>query len=249
MTALLAFQFEEQSVRIVMIAGEPWWVANDLALALGYTRAPDMVRILDEDEKGVHNVHTLGGSQEMSVISESGMYHASFKSRKEVAVRFRKWVTNDLLPTLRRTGKYEMPGFEPPPAQALDLDPIRLSAGANVVRLAIRLYGPQAARSLWAQVGLPPVTPDSEGVLDADPFAVPLRAYLADRQETTIQQAADGIGLSDIDWSTRCRIGRILSLWGWTAANRKVARGKTARVFTRPAPAASEIVIEQGAPK
>lgn len=244
MNALLAFQFEETPIRVVMIDGEPWWVANDLALALGYPRQQELTRILDDDEKGLHIVQTLGGDQEMSVISEAGMYHAAFKSRKDVAVRFRKWVTGEVLPEIRRTGRYEMPGFEPAPVQALDLDPTRLSVGVSVVRTAMRLYGPAAARNLWVQVGLPPVIADSEAAVDGDPLAIPLQAFLQGRAATTIAEAAGGMGLHDPDWSTRLRIGKLLALWGWSAKNEKVSRHRTARVFRRPA---SGVTIEQGA--
>jgi hypothetical protein len=242
MNALLAYQFEENPVRVVLIAGDPWFVANDLAKALGYGQAAFMTRNLEEDEKGMHIVQTLGGAQEVSVISESGMYAAIFKSRRDEARRFRKWVTSEVLPELRRTGRYEMGGGDPPPVQALDLDPQRLTAGINVVREARRLFGPMAARNLWTQVGLPAVVADSEAAFDGDPLAAPLKAWLADRQETTIQLAAEGMGLSDIDWSTRYRIGKLLALWGWTGRNRKVARGRTARVFTRPAPLRTDVL-------
>lgn len=240
-TALLAYQFEENPVRIVLIAGDPWFVANDLAKSLGYTRQHEMTRNLDEDEKGTHIARTLGGDQEMNIISESGMYAAIFKSRKDEARRFRKWVTSEVLPELRRTGKYQLHDNEPPPPMALDLDPSRLVAGVSVVREARRLFGPAAARGLWVQVGLPPVIADSDQVFDGDPLAVPLKAWLADRQETTIAEAGEGIGFGDLDWSTRFRIGKLLALWGWTARNRKVARGRTARVFTRPAPLRADI--------
>lgn len=76
MTALLAFEFGEDSVRIVMVAGDPWFIANDIARVLGYRDAPNMVRMLDDDERGTHIVSTLGGIQEMNIISESGMYAA-----------------------------------------------------------------------------------------------------------------------------------------------------------------------------
>lgn len=246
MTALLAYQFEENPVRIVMIAGDPWFVANDLARALGYPRQQDMTRNLDDDERGTHTVSTLGGDQEVNVISESGMYAAIFKSRKDEARRFRKWVTSEVLPELRRTGRYQMHDHEPPPPMAIDLDPSRLVAGVSVVREARRLFGPVAARSLWMQVGLPPVVADSDAVFDGDPMALPLKAYLADKQETTIQQAAEGIGLADIDWSTRHRIGKLLAMWGWTQRSRKVAKHRTARVFTRPAPLRAEIEVLDG---
>lgn len=242
MNALLSYQFDEEPVRIVMIAGDPWFVANDLCRALAIKNPRDALGRLDDDEKGVTISDTLGGRQEMNVISESGMYALVLGSRKEEARRFRKWVTSEVLPSLRKTGRYQMHDLEPPPAQALDLDPVRLSAGANVVRLAIRLYGPAAARSLWTQVGLPACVADSEAVFDGDPLAVPLKAYLADKQETTIHQAADGMGMEDIDWSTRQRIARLLAMWGWQNRTRKVGR-RAARVYTRPA---SATIIENG---
>jgi BRO family, N-terminal domain len=245
--ALLAYQFEESPVRIVLIAGDPWFVANDLAKALGYPRQQEMVRNLDEDEKGVHVVHSLGGHQETNIVSESGMYAAIFKSRRDEARRFRKWVTSEVLPELRRSGRYQLLEDEPAPPEALDFEPHRLSAGIAAVREARRLYGPAAARSLWRQVGLPPVVADSDQVFDGDPLAIPLKAYLADKQETTIQQAAEGIGIADIDWSTRYRIGKLLALWGWTQRTRKIAKYRAARVFSRPAPLrGDETVVDQG---
>lgn len=246
MTALFSFKFEKDPVRIVEIDDDLWFVATDLAKVLGYKMAPHMVRMLDEDEVRIHNVDSNRGPREMSIVAESGMYVAVIRSRREEAKAFLRWLTREVLPTIRRTGRYELPGGEPPPVQALDLDPVRLAAGVSVVREARRLFGPMAARSLWVQVGLPPVTPESEGALDIDPFAAPLRAFLADKLETTIQQAAEGMGMTDIDWSTRYRIGKLLALWGWTGRNRKVAKGRTARVFTRPAVAASAMTIEQG---
>jgi len=234
MNALLSYQFEESPVRVVMIAGDPWFVANDVARALGYTLAANMTKMLDDDEKGIHIVNTLGGDQSVIVISESGLYAAVLKSRKDEAKRFRKWVTGEVLPSLRKTGRYQMHDLDPPPMQSIDLDPARLMAGTNVVRLAKQLYGPAAARGLWAQVGLPPCVVDSEAVFDGDPIADPLKAYLADRAETTISQAAEGMGITDLDWTTRHRIGRLLAMWGWANKTRRMGK-RTARVFTRPA--------------
>jgi prophage antirepressor-like protein len=104
--ALVSYQFEENPVRIEVIAGTPWFVAGDVARALGYARQQEMSRNLDDDEKGVHNVHSLGGMQEMTVISESGLYAAILKSRKPQAKRFRRWVTGEVLPSIRKTGSY-----------------------------------------------------------------------------------------------------------------------------------------------
>tara|TARA_R110000868_G_scaffold32613_2_gene118693 strand:- start:257 stop:991 length:735 start_codon:yes stop_codon:yes gene_type:complete len=232
--ALISYSFDDEPVRVVMIAGDPWFVATDLAKSLGYREAFVMTRNLDDDEKGTHVVSTLGGMQEMNIVSESGMYAAIFKSRKDEAQRFRKWVTAEVLPELRRTGKYLMHDHEPPPQIATDLDVPRLQAGVAVIREARRLFGPQAARNLWVQVGLPPVIADSDDRYSGDPLAEPLKIWLADKASTTIGEAADGMGLKDIDHSTRYRIGQLLALWGWRQRTAKVASGKAARVFSRP---------------
>lgn len=236
MSALLSYQFDEEPIRVVMIAGDPWFVANDICRVLALSNSRKAVGDLDDDEKGVTISDTLGGTQEMNVVSESGMYSLIFRSRKLEARRFRKWVTSEVLPSLRKTGQYQLHDHEPPPPQAIDLDPTRLVAGVSVIREARRLFGPSAARKLWVQVGLPPVVADSEAVFDGDPLAEPIKCWLEDKAETTITQAAEGIGLTDIDYSTRYRIGKLLALWGWRAGNRKIAKNRTARIFSRPAP-------------
>ncbi len=110
MTSLTQFTFHnEYNVRIIDLDGELWFVAADVASALDYPSAPQMTRNLDDDEKGMHNVHTLGGSQEMLIINESGLYSAILKSRKPEAKKFKKWVTSEVLPSIRKTGKYEAP--------------------------------------------------------------------------------------------------------------------------------------------
>lgn len=106
-----------QSIRIIMIDSEPWFVAVDIAIALNFRNAPDMTRMLDDDEKGTQIVRTLGGNQELTVISESGLYHAVLKSRKPESKVFRKWVTSEVLPSIRKQGYYVAPVAESGPAQ------------------------------------------------------------------------------------------------------------------------------------
>ncbi|MBN6739295.1 hypothetical protein JKG47_01815 [Acidithiobacillus sp. MC6.1] len=111
---LIPFDFKGNEIRIVSRDGEVWFVAGDVAQVLGYAEAKDMTRWLDEDEKGVHNVPTLsksadgrgGGEQQLLIISESGLYHALLKSRREEAKPFRVWVTKEVLPSIRKTGTY-----------------------------------------------------------------------------------------------------------------------------------------------
>lgn len=239
MNDLLTFDFETHSVRVIYRDGTPWWVAGDIAAILGYDHAPHMTRALDDDEKGVHNVDTLGGAQAHTIISESGLFAAILKSRKPEARAFRRWVTGTVLPQLRATGTFTLVQGEPAPPLAIDCDPARLAAGVSVVREARRLFGPRAARALWPQLGLPPCTVDAGDERDCDPMADPLRLWLADRHECTIQQAGEGIGLAALDWSTRQRLGRLLRLMGWDSTVRRLGPGRTAKVFTRTSAAAA----------
>jgi len=101
--------FKNNSVRAFEESGIAWFVASDISKALGYAQAKDMTRMLDEDEKGRRLVPTMSGSQEMVTINESGMYHALIKSRKPEAKPFRKWVTGEVLPAIRKTGSYTLP--------------------------------------------------------------------------------------------------------------------------------------------
>lgn len=115
---VIPFDFETHEVRTLLIDDQPWFVAADVAAALNYRMASDMTRNLDDDEKGTqivrtpqgkgrHNLPTLGGEQTLSVINESGLYSAILRSRKAEAKRFKKWVTAEVLPAIRKHGRYE----------------------------------------------------------------------------------------------------------------------------------------------
>lgn len=108
MSIAIPFSFDNAIVRIVVRDDEPWFVAADVSGVLGYRSANDMTRNLDEDEKGTQIVRTLGGEQEMVTINESGLYSAVLKSRKPEAKRFKKWVTAEVLPSIRKTGRFEV---------------------------------------------------------------------------------------------------------------------------------------------
>ena len=88
----------------VLIDGEPWFVAKDVCEVLGLGRQQDSTRHLDEDEKGECLVDTPSGVQSMVVISESGLYSLTIKSRKPEAKLFKRWITHEALPTIRKTG-------------------------------------------------------------------------------------------------------------------------------------------------
>lgn len=97
-------------IRTVTINNEPWFVGSDVARALGFKNTRDaIVTHVFEDDKGVDNIDTLGGKQKMTVINESGLYALVFGSRLESAKRFKRWVTSEVLPTIRKTGSYQKP--------------------------------------------------------------------------------------------------------------------------------------------
>lgn len=111
MNELQIFKNEEfGEVRTVTIDNEPWFVGKDVAEALGYLKARNAIsaHISDEDKKDAPIQGTLGGTQNMTIINESGLYALIFGSKLESAKRFKHWVTSEVLPSIRKTGGYQM---------------------------------------------------------------------------------------------------------------------------------------------
>lgn len=112
-TQLTHFYFEPQlPIRVVLLNGDPWFIAKDVCDAIALTNSRKAVAALDADERGVTLSDTLSGRQKMSIINESGLYTLILRCRDAVKPgtvphRFRKWVTNEVLPTIRKTGRYE----------------------------------------------------------------------------------------------------------------------------------------------
>lgn len=112
MSALAVFSFQESHpVRVVMVDGNPWFVAKDVCDALSLVNSRKALMSLDEDEKGVTLSDTPGGEQKLNIIAESGLYTLILRCRDAVkqgttAWRFRKWVTNEVLPAIRKNGEY-----------------------------------------------------------------------------------------------------------------------------------------------
>lgn len=101
MPNLASFAFDDSLVRTRLDDdGRPWFVAKDVCAVLELEKYRDAISRLDEDERGSAIVDTPGGPQEMSIVSESGLYSLIFRSRKPEARRFRKWVTAEVLPGL-----------------------------------------------------------------------------------------------------------------------------------------------------
>lgn len=112
---LQVFNFNGMQLRGLLIDGEPWFIALDLASILEYRMPSDMTRIVGEEDKGTHPVRTLGGVQNLAVISEPAFYQIVVqrqsgrlqkKSSREMIQQFQRWVTHVVLPNIRKTGGY-----------------------------------------------------------------------------------------------------------------------------------------------
>ena len=136
MNEIMPFMFGESVVRVITDeSGEPWFVAKDVALALGYSensvrQLNNLFQSVPKEWKGHNPIMTLGGQQEMLTLSEQGLYFFVARSDKPAALPFQKWLAGEVLPALRKTGRYEVSGrqpvLEPPasfPPEALRLRP------------------------------------------------------------------------------------------------------------------------------
>ena len=136
--------FETQefgAVRTVELDGEPWLVGKDVAQALGYSNPRKaLADHVEEEDKGVTKCDTLGGVQEMTIINESGLYSLVLSSKLPGAKKFRRWVTAEVLPAIRRTGGYRMPKDYPSALRAL--------ADAEEEKLALRAENEQQRQAI-----------------------------------------------------------------------------------------------------
>lgn len=104
---LQTFNFETQVVRTVIKNNEPWFVGKDVAEILGYKRTADAIRQhVDKEDKGVGEIQTPGGIQKMTIVNESGLYALIFGSKLPKAKLFKRWVTSEVLPSIRKHGMY-----------------------------------------------------------------------------------------------------------------------------------------------
>ncbi|MBW1326906.1 BRO family protein [Staphylococcus aureus] len=119
MQALQTFNFEELPVRTLEVDGEPYFIGKDVADILGYTNSRKALSDhVDEEDKLTSRIVTSGQNRNVTIINESGLYSLIFSSKLENAKRFKRWVTSEVLPTLRKTGAYQVPSD---PMQALRL--------------------------------------------------------------------------------------------------------------------------------
>lgn len=113
MTNMQVFGFEGSDIRVLRKDGSLWWIAKDVCEVLGLSNVSDAVSKLDEDEKDVASTDTLGGKQNLLIVNESGLYSLILGSRKTEAKRFKRWVTHDVIPSIRQTGSYSLDSITP----------------------------------------------------------------------------------------------------------------------------------------
>jgi prophage antirepressor-like protein len=158
-----------------MREGEPWFVATDVCRILEIGNPSDVIRALDDDEKGLDIIETLGGPQQMAIISEPGLYSLTLRSRKPEAKAFKRWVTHEVIPSIKKTGQYKAPSLSDSDRR---LEVIKaekeMFAATNLNRLADSgLYPPTKVALLVAEATsiltgrpmveyLPPVALDRE---------------------------------------------------------------------------------------
>lgn len=200
---LRKFEFEGQGVRMTVRDDEPWFIGRDVCRVLDIQKPENAFVRLDADEKDTHTMGTLGGPQTVTIINESGLYSLILTSRKPAAKRFKKWVTREVLPTLRRTGAYVMDaGDEDLPALAdgkvFGVKVAKVNAAARMIAVANSIYGPEAARALWeAEPGLPVIAGKSVGRIAGSAADDPVGCF------RHLMRAAAGNGRS---------VGQVLSL-------------------------------------
>ena len=204
---ILPFDFEEQAVRIVLRDGEPWFVAADVCRVLEIGNTTNAVKRLDEDEVTLYQIK--GSHRETNLISESGLYALVIRSDKPAARRFRKWITSEVLPAIRRHGRYEHPGI-PANDAAGDMAGLTFREAElwlQAVREARLSKGARAAVSIWARSPLPPLVPGADAAADPAEARACLRHLMADLAGA-IAAARDGCSDVGADHLTAngCRV-------------------------------------------
>ena len=175
MNDIQVFDFEDNAVRVVDIDGEPWFVAADVCRVLDLSNPSKACADLDDDEAALTSSYSRSSNgteqkRDMLIISESGLYNLIFRSRKPEAKKFRKWVTAEVLPSIRKTGMYVAPEVDVKSADEVrgrddfaDLPDRTFQQWINLVRETRLLFGRDAARRVWDQSPLPSVGTD-EGI-------------------------------------------------------------------------------------
>lgn len=179
---VIPFIYNDKPVRSVHVDGNPWFVGKDVCGVLDIRDHGQAIERLDEDERGGCIVPTPRGEQEMIIISEPGVYRLVFTSRKPEAEQFKRWLAHEVLPQLRRTGKYA-PGAED---EAPGADDVKQKL--DLVREGRIIFGKERAAALWQMLGLPAV-PRPYPLDHMEPYEAVAHALRAGLDGRTVREA------------------------------------------------------------
>lgn len=161
---IIPFAFEDRLVRAMQRNGAPWFIGRDVCNVLEIKNESQALGRLDDDERedGVSIIDPMGRNQTVIVVSEAGVYRLIFTSRRPEAERFKRWLAHEVLPAIRKTGKFEAKPADPDadPGFDLDAEAVRVvECKLAMVNTAARIFGNERARSVWHSLGLA-VPPD-----------------------------------------------------------------------------------------
>lgn len=160
---LIPFAFGENLVRVISRDGEPWWVLGDVCAVLELAKPENAASRLDEDEKSITRIEggTSGGNPNRTIINESGLWSLVLTSRKPEAKQFKKWLTSEVIPSIRKTGSYQSSGGSTSQVDGGEW----FSRLSRVVHAWYSAGGEEEARKVWAEQAIPFPMPQLDGVL------------------------------------------------------------------------------------
>lgn len=163
------------NIRTVEQHGEPWLVGKDVATVLGYKNPQEAIRNhVDEEDKGVSEIRTPGGTQRLPIINESGLYSLILSSKMPKAKEFKRWVTHEVLPAIRKTGAYSVSPYKP-----------KASSVGEVIKLV------EVTRSMMEDQGCDPMEIAQAAKQICDQFNINLPDFFVRPKEMTLQDAMD----------------------------------------------------------
>ncbi|MBQ5686848.1 MAG: toxin Bro [Ruminococcus sp.] len=193
------------NIRSMEIGGEPWFVGKDVATALGYAKPTDAVRKrVYEEDRGISKMETPSGIQEMTIINESGLYSLILGSKLDGAKRFKRWVTSEVLPAIRKTGAYATDS-KAAEIKMRELRVKEMNAQARLMNAETRRL-----KILQAERGLSQVAIDTAAVKAAEEITgQDLGDYLPKTEKTySASEVGNALGIS------ANKVGKIANAYG-----------------------------------
>ena len=228
MSSLIPFSFESHEIRFIPENDSFSVVAKDVADALGYRRFDsNLLLSIPEEWKGTKPIRTLGGIQEMLTLSEPGLYFFIGRSDKPKALPFQKWVYGEVIPAIRKTGRYEAPNFRDPlsdfgpKAQFAVLEMLVTKVAKDIAQGFIDYLRTKPEWSASSALSQPPVPasapPARRRTAPPDPWEPQVRVCVADKAEVASAEVLRHLGIEDGDQTQnhKNRIAKILKVLGF----------------------------------